>query len=106
MQIAAVDSNRPYQIPPIPLNYEDDALQGVLKYQMPTISLQIKFCEEIQGDEWLLTKTKLRWLSGARFDESIDIINDRGQIVATCHQLVARLPSKMFKPAGNPRGRL
>lgn len=90
----------------MPLNYEDNALDAVVKYQMPTISLQLNFLEDIRGEEWLLAKTEMRWLSGARFDSITEIIDDRGRIVATSQQLLAMLPVKQASTGGQSRGRL
>jgi hypothetical protein len=94
------------QIPPLPLNYEENALEGIVKYQLPTISLKLDFCTDIKGKEWLLSKTHLRWLSGSRFEENIKIIDDDGNIVATCHQLCGIYPSKLLRGKERPKSYL
>lgn len=75
----------------------------MVKYQPPTISLKLDFCTNFDGKEWLLSKSHMRWLYGSRFEENIKIIDDNGEIVATCHQVCGIYPSKLLRIKRNRR---
>ncbi len=96
----------PIQIPPLPLNYEADGLKAAVRYQMPTLSLDIDFCSDIRAEKWLLTRTHMRWMHNDRFDENFEILDESGKIVATCKQSCVIFPVQRPGPSKQPKSQL
>lgn len=66
------------QIPHIPLNYIGDAIEGMIRYKMPTMALTLNFYAEIGETEWLLTQTSMQVSRNRRFDMNILVRNETG----------------------------
>ncbi|KAJ5982852.1 thioesterase-like superfamily-domain-containing protein [Penicillium waksmanii] len=74
-------------IPAIHMNYQDSALEAVLHYDYPTVSMDLDFLKDPAGrEEWLLMRTKMYKLQNGRFDMHVQIIDDDGDLVATAKQ--------------------
>ncbi|KAJ2971232.1 hypothetical protein NQ176_g7796 [Zarea fungicola] len=79
-------------IPIIPLNYEPDPYTAPTRFKLPTMSISINFCGTVKDEEWLLVRTTMQKLASGRVDMNIHVINDAGNLVATCVQICAVIP--------------
>ncbi|KAF4463150.1 thioesterase-like superfamily domain-containing [Fusarium albosuccineum] len=79
-------------VPAIPANYAEEGLMVGARFRIPTTAIHIMFHSEVKDEEWLLTKSTMNRLHAGRFDMNIQIINDAGEIVASCVHLCSVIP--------------
>jgi hypothetical protein len=81
------------QVPVLPLNYEDDGLAAMSKYQIATLSLRLEFRSSSLDEEWLASRSIMNKLQDGLFDMNIELFNVRGDLVATSTQTWSLRPS-------------
>ncbi|KAJ4083521.1 hypothetical protein NW761_007838 [Fusarium oxysporum] len=91
-------------VPPIFLNYVEDGMEAASSWGIPTTALNIMFRSEITPQEWLLTRTTMKRLHGGRFDMNIEILDERGQLLASCMQICSVIP--LAKSTSKTAGKL
>ncbi|KAH7260675.1 thioesterase-like superfamily-domain-containing protein [Fusarium redolens] len=79
-------------VPPIFLNYAENGMEAASSWGLPTTTLNIMFRCEITPQDWLLTRTTMKRIHGGRFDMNIEILNEHGQLLASCVQLCSVIP--------------
>ncbi|KFA45805.1 hypothetical protein S40293_09721 [Stachybotrys chartarum IBT 40293] len=83
-------------IPDIPYNHLKGGLANS-KYWLPSLSLNLHFRSNVKGKEWLLTRTDMRKLHNGRYDLNIQVLDEEGNIVATCVRTSAMIPTRSSK---------
>ncbi|XEV01247.1 hypothetical protein FSHL1_006534 [Fusarium sambucinum] len=91
-------------VPPIFLNYTETGMKSATSWGIPTTALNIMFRSELSPQEWLLTRTTMNRVHGGRFDMNIEILNEEGEIVASCVQLCSTMP--IGKPNSRAGGKI
>ncbi|OAQ65896.1 thioesterase-like superfamily domain-containing protein [Pochonia chlamydosporia 170] len=81
-------------IPVLPLNFEKDGLLAATRYQIATLSLHLEFRTPEVDEEWLISRTTMNKLQDGVFDMGIQIMNNQGDIIATCTQNWSMTPRK------------
>jgi acyl-CoA thioesterase FadM len=67
-------------------------MEAASSWGLPTTALNIMFRCEITPQDWLLTRTTMKRIHGGRFDMNIEILNEHGQLLASCVQLCSVIP--------------
>jgi acyl-CoA thioesterase FadM len=63
-------------------------------YHIATLSLRLDFrCPNVD-EEWLVSRTTTKKLQHGIFDMHVDIVNDRGNIIATSTQSWSMVPRR------------
>ncbi|KAF4946141.1 hypothetical protein FGADI_11419 [Fusarium gaditjirri] len=83
-------------VPPIFLNYAEKGMEAASEWGLPTTSLNIMFRSEVTPQDWLLTRTTMKRLHGGRFDMDIEILDENGQLLASCMQICSAIPLAKF----------
>ncbi|KAF4334381.1 thioesterase-like superfamily domain protein [Fusarium beomiforme] len=91
-------------VPPIFLNYAENGMEAASSWGLPTTTLNIMFRSEFTPVEWLLTRTTMNRLHGGRFDMNIEILNEHGQLLASCVQFCSAIPIR--KSSSSTAGKL
>ncbi|KAL9570103.1 hypothetical protein ACKAV7_005611 [Fusarium commune] len=91
-------------VPPIFLNYVENGMKAASSWGIPTTALNIMFRSEVTPQDWLLTRTTMTRLHGGRFDMNIEILDENGQLLASCMQMCSVIP--LAKSTSQTAGKL
>jgi acyl-CoA thioesterase len=75
------------QITPIHMNYQKNGLGAALDYEYTTMSMDFDFrTDPATRMEWILNRATTYKLEGGRYDMHIQMVDEKGNLVATVHQ--------------------
>ncbi|PGH14375.1 hypothetical protein AJ80_05965 [Polytolypa hystricis UAMH7299] len=110
------DEERQFDIPsvgfvvdmviPTPLNYQKEALRGFMKYSFQTVSLALEFKRDPKGIEWLLSRISTDKISNGTYDMDIKVLDDTGDLVATCKHVCLMTPRSLLGKKGKAKAAL